>query len=433
MGRIPPIDHPTNCDSSGSLPGTVIRRGASALPQRARAGAPAQACSLGRARGRAALVLAEPVVGPGRRRRARCRAHVARHVRLPGLPDVASRRPVAAVRRRARRHGARRQERRRPADAVPRRLGRDQRPRTSAACSRSRSRPTTRSRASSTRSRTLPNGTLVRLGVPCRAGRGRRRRRPPHRPEHPPQRHEPQRRASSSSGPTATSTSASATAAARPARTARTPASCSARSCASIRAPTFHGARTRSRPASRSRRARARDLRLRPAQPVALLVRRPHRRPHDRRRRRQQLGGDRPAPGGLGAGRELRLELLGGHAPARPGRLHRPGALPPIYEYAHDATHCSISGGFVARDPTVPTLAGRYLFADYCGTGVSALLLPVGATADIAHARRAPQLVGFGRTPTATSTSRRSRAGSGASPARAPPTSRRSPRSRSRA
>ena len=46
-----------------------------------------------------------------------------------------------------------------------------------------------------------------------------------------------------------------------------------------------------------------------------------------------------------------------------------PGALPPIFEYAHDATHCSITGGYIARDPTVPTLAGRYLFADYCGAG----------------------------------------------------------------
>ena len=73
-----------------------------------------------------------------------------------------------------------------------------------------------------------------------------------------------------------------------------------------------------------------------------------------------------------------------------------PGALSPVYEYGHDATHCSISGGFVARDPTVPTLAGRYLFADYCGTGASALLLPVGATPDIALLGAAPQLAGFG-------------------------------------
>jgi glucose/arabinose dehydrogenase len=73
-----------------------------------------------------------------------------------------------------------------------------------------------------------------------------------------------------------------------------------------------------------------------------------------------------------------------------------PGAIPPIYEYAHDATHCSISGGYVARDPTVPTLAGRYLFADYCGTGVSALALPVGAPPDIGLLGADKHIAGFG-------------------------------------
>ncbi len=73
-----------------------------------------------------------------------------------------------------------------------------------------------------------------------------------------------------------------------------------------------------------------------------------------------------------------------------------PGAIPPIYEYAHDATHCSISGGYVARDPTVPTLAGRYLFADYCGTGVSALALPVGTPPDIGMLGADKRIAGFG-------------------------------------
>jgi hypothetical protein len=72
-------------------------------------------------------------------------------------------------------------------------------------------------------------------------------------------------------------------------------------------------------------------------------------------------------------------------------------ATPPIFEYAHDATHCSISGGFVARDPTVPTLAGRLLYADYCSTGTSAILLPVGAAPDIATLGAAPQIAGFGQ------------------------------------
>ena len=72
-------------------------------------------------------------------------------------------------------------------------------------------------------------------------------------------------------------------------------------------------------------------------------------------------------------------------------------STPPIFEYAHDATHCSITGGFVARDPTVPTLAGRFLFADYCGTGASAISLPVGSPPDIATLGAAPQIAGFGQ------------------------------------
>jgi glucose/arabinose dehydrogenase len=72
-------------------------------------------------------------------------------------------------------------------------------------------------------------------------------------------------------------------------------------------------------------------------------------------------------------------------------------ATPPIFEYAHDATHCSISGGFIARDPTVPTLAGRYLFADYCGTGASAIAVPVGSPPDIATLGAAVHTAGFGQ------------------------------------
>ena len=141
--------------------------------------------------------------------------------------------------------------------------------------------------------------------------------------------------------------------------------------------------------------ALARDLRLRPAQSVALLVRLADRRSADRRRRRRQLGGDRPAPGRPGARRELRLDVLRGHP--RPRRhCTAPGAIPPIYEYAHDAAHCSITGGFVARDPTVPTLAGRYLFADYCGPGAGALNLPVGSPPDIGVLGAARHIAGFG-------------------------------------
>ena len=44
----------------------------------------------------------------------------------------------------------------------------------------------------------------------------------------------------------------------------------------------------------------------------------------------------------------------------------------------------------------MPTLAGRYLFADYCGAGASAITLPVGSPPDIATLGAAAHIAGFG-------------------------------------
>ncbi|MDX6563117.1 MAG: hypothetical protein QOD65_2931 [Gaiellales bacterium] len=99
-------------------------------------------------------------------------------------------------------------------------------------------------------------------------------------------------------------------------------------------------------------------------------------------------------PAGQAPGANLGWTCLEGtHAHAS---CTAPGAIAPIYEYTHDATHCSVSGGYVARDPTVPTLAGRYLFADYCGTGANALNLPVGSAPDIGLLGAAKHIAGFG-------------------------------------
>ena len=42
-----------------------------------------------------------------------------------------------------------------------------------------------------------------------------------------------------------------------------------------------------------------------------------------------------------------------------------PGAVRPILTYGRDRG-CSVTGGYVVRDPSLPDLDGRYVYADYC-------------------------------------------------------------------
>jgi glucose/arabinose dehydrogenase len=57
-----------------------------------------------------------------------------------------------------------------------------------------------------------------------------------------------------------------------------------------------------------------------------------------------------------------------------------PGARFPVLEHRHDAGFCSITGGYVVRDPRLPALAGRYVYGDFCdGRLRIARLRPGGA------------------------------------------------------
>jgi glucose/arabinose dehydrogenase len=87
-----------------------------------------------------------------------------------------------------------------------------------------------------------------------------------------------------------------------------------------------------------------------------------------------------PAADGGGAGanlgwneREGAHDYEGGSAPE--------GAVDPVYEYAHDEG-CSITGGVAYAGPSVPELAGAYLFADYCAGVLRAVRVDGGQVVD---------------------------------------------------
>ena len=93
-----------------------------------------------------------------------------------------------------------------------------------------------------------------------------------------------------------------------------------------------------------------------------------------------------PAPGrGRGAnygwgcweGRHV-FERNSGAAQCSPPPSH----VPPVHEYSHDTRGCSITGGYVVRDPTVPALDGRYVYGDYCRSPLWSLRLGSPAAQD---------------------------------------------------
>jgi glucose/arabinose dehydrogenase len=101
-----------------------------------------------------------------------------------------------------------------------------------------------------------------------------------------------------------------------------------------------------------------------------------------------------PAPGNgaqanYGWNRYEGLHTYPGGAPAGGA----PGTVLPVIEYPHSPA-CSITGGYVVRDPALPELAGTYVYGDYCTGDLSGAVLPGGAP----HALglNVPGLSGFG-------------------------------------
>jgi len=73
-----------------------------------------------------------------------------------------------------------------------------------------------------------------------------------------------------------------------------------------------------------------------------------------------------------------------------------PSQLAPVHEYSH-SRGCSVSGGYVVRDPTLPRLNGRYVYGDYCRNPLwSARLQAPGAQDDRQLGLDVPGLTSFG-------------------------------------
>jgi glucose/arabinose dehydrogenase len=83
---------------------------------------------------------------------------------------------------------------------------------------------------------------------------------------------------------------------------------------------------------------------------------------------------------GTGRGANFGWRAWEGRRREDPGLRVR-GDVKPVLQYTHDAGGCSVTGGYVVRDPRLPSLAGRYVYGDFCkGDLLSAKLRQGGAS-----------------------------------------------------
>jgi glucose/arabinose dehydrogenase len=63
------------------------------------------------------------------------------------------------------------------------------------------------------------------------------------------------------------------------------------------------------------------------------------------------------------------------HSPGEPA----PGAVAPVIELTHADGNCSVTGGYVIRDPKLPGLTGQYVYGDFCKGELRAARLSAGS------------------------------------------------------
>ena len=74
-------------------------------------------------------------------------------------------------------------------------------------------------------------------------------------------------------------------------------------------------------------------------------------------------------------------------------------AIPPVFEYSHSGAHggCSVTGGYVIRDPELTTLTGEYIYSDYCSGEIYTQTLQIpDSLGDADTGLNVPALSSFG-------------------------------------
>ncbi len=89
--------------------------------------------------------------------------------------------------------------------------------------------------------------------------------------------------------------------------------------------------------------------------------------------------------------------LEGDHCYPSGSSCNKSGFTPPIAEYDHAGSRCTVIGGVVYRGSASPLLRGGYLFADYCSGELWAIVAAGGGTqAPVSVGSTAFGLAGFG-------------------------------------
>jgi glucose/arabinose dehydrogenase len=109
-----------------------------------------------------------------------------------------------------------------------------------------------------------------------------------------------------------------------------------------------------------------------------------------------------PASSGLGAGADYGWNCREGRLPGPPipdPQCATPppgGFVEPAFDYPHVNGAAAIIGGYVARDPSLPELSGRYVYGDFGNGEIRSLVLPEALSTDRSEGLSVEELVSFG-------------------------------------